>query len=93
MPSRFTTCDDSATVSMPTITSTSATNRLKLSPVTTPKLNAPRSHSSTAVMPDVSSEPMAMPSIGRFSSGRRNASATSARMPPNQTQTMGTMAR
>jgi hypothetical protein len=71
----------------------SVTNNPKLSPETTPKLTAPRFHSSAPVAPAVSSTPTAIASIGIFSPGSRNASASIARMPPNQTHTSGMTAK
>ena len=53
----------------------------------TSKSTAPRPHSKALVTPAVSSTPMAIPSIGMRSPRERNASASIAKMPPNQTHT------
>ena len=81
MPSRSTICPDKAIVRMPTTASTSVTNSPKLSADTTPKLCAPRSHSSTDAAIDASSPMMPSPPIGIRSPGERNASASIAAMP------------
>ena len=77
---------------MPTTTSTRLTNSAKLSAVTTPKLVALRSHSSTEATPAPTRPMMARPPIGIRSPFSRNASASRANSPASATQITGTTA-
>ena len=77
---------------MPTTTRTRFTNSEKLSAVTTPKLLAFRSHSSTDAKPAPTRPMMASPPIGIFSPLPRKASASIANRPASATHTTGTTA-
>ncbi len=77
---------------MPIATSTSTTNRPKLSAVTTPKLVALRPQSRAAVIPAPARPTSPRPLIAIRSPGCRRASASMQAMPAAVTQRIGTMA-
>ena len=79
-------------VRMPTITSTSVTNRPKLSATMTPKLAALRFQSSTDEIAAPTRPTMPRPPSGMFSSRPRNASAPMTASAARVTHSIGTTA-